>query len=241
MEHDEFDYDELRRSVDDLLSDELGSPKDDFPIFDDAFLADEPSDAGVVYHNAANRYGGYVPAEEPVSDYDEEADAMRYDPQTNSGAVIRAYNTDYASRAVQRAQRKGGHTPKPSAPSGDADATQQLPYVQQLRMQQPAPRRVRSYPVNRPEEVPAKKPKKKRHGFLKLLLWLLILLALAVLALWLFAKSPEGDSLGVHRDGCASILLAGTDAGGERTDTMMLLYVDEKAGELNLLSLPRDT
>ena len=83
--------------------------------------------------------------------------------------------------------------------------------------------------------------KEKKHGFLKFLIWLLILLVLAMIALWIFAKQPEGDSLGVHRDGCSAILLAGTDADGARTDTMMLLYVDQNAGELNLLSLPRDT
>ncbi len=240
MDYDEFDYDELRRNVDDLLDDEYGSGANDFDDFADTVFEDTYPDDDVFFRNAANHYGaGHAPQAQSVSDYDEEAAAMHYDPQTNRGAVIRAYNTDYASRAVQRAQKKGGSHPKPSG----EDATQQLPRAQQMRMQQaPADTQLRTQlrHSDRPKEMPMKK-KRKKHGFLKLLLVLLILGFLAVAALWIFSKQPTGDSLGQHRDGCSAILLAGTDADGTRTDTMMLLYMDEKAGEMNLLSLPRDT
>ena len=254
---DPFDYDELSRNVEDLLNDEYGVRDETFDVrLDGADLPDDP----VEYRNAANGYGVQQPGGAP--EFDEEAAAMRYDPQTNSGAAIRAYNTDYASRAAKRANRNP--PPKARRTSDRADATQQLPRrksydradaTQQLprgknydrqevldrierrprrpeRSARPAPQPVR-------EEAPVKKEKK--HGFLKFLIWLLILLILAMIALWIFAKQPEGDSLGVHRDGCSAILLAGTDADGARTDTMMLLYVDQNAGELNLLSLPRDT
>ena len=257
MAMDPFDYDELSRNVEDLLNDEYGVRNDTFDVrLDGAELPDDP----VEYRNAANGYGVQPAGGEP--DFDEEAAAMHYDPQTNSGAAIRAYNTDYASRAAKRANRNP--PPKARRTSDRADATQKLPrgktYARADAAQQ-TPRRKnydrqevldrierdprrRERPVRpAPQPVREEKPvkQKKKHGFLKFLLWLLVLLALAIGALWIFAKQPDGDSLGAHRDGCSAVLLAGTDAEGTRTDTMMLLYVDKNAGELNLLSLPRDT
>ena len=245
MDLDPFDYDELRRNVDDLLNDEYGDPADEFDVhFDDADLPDDHFPV----RNAANGYG--VQADglgDETPDYDEEAAAMQYDPQTNAGAAIRAYNTDYASRAAQKANK--APAPRPSRPRTDADATRRIPRqretgrdevlarLERPRRQQETPRPVR--PVEREELPPVRK--KKKHGFLKFLLVLLLLIVAAMIALWVFSRQPEGSSLGEHRDGCASILLAGTDADGGRTDTMMLLYLDKDAGEMNLLSLPRDT
>ena len=87
--------------------------------------------------------------------------------------------------------------------------------------------------------------KRKKRGK-KLLLWLLgILLAavLAFLAIWFFcSEQPVAeDALAERKAGSSTILLAGTDAGGTRTDTMMLLHVDASSGVCSLISLPRDT
>ena len=243
MDLDPFDYDELRQDVDDLLNDEYGDPADGFDVHLEG--ADLPDDRFPV-RNAANGYG--LQSEPQTPDFDEEAAAMQYDPQTNSGAVIHAYNTDYATRAAKKANR--GTAPKPPRPAADADATQKLPRRKDygrdevLARIERRPRRPMETPrpartVEREADPPVKK--KKKHRFLKFLLIVLLLLAAAAIALWLFGRQPEGDSLGEHRDGCASILLAGTDADGGRTDTMMLLYLDRDAGEMNLLSLPRDT
>ena len=237
---DPFDYDELSRNVEDLLNDEYGIRDETFDVrLDGADLPDDP----VEYRNAANGYG--VQQAGGVPDFDEEAAAMRYDPQTNTGAAIRAYNTDYATRAAKRA---GKNTPPKARRASDrADATQKLPRRKNYDRQEVLDRIERTprrpAPVRPAPQIQEEKPipKKKKHGFLKFLIWILILLVLAMIALWIFAKQPGGDSLGAHRDGCSAVLLAGTDADGTRTDTMMLLYVDQNAGELNLLSLPRDT
>ena len=45
----------------------------------------------------------------------------------------------------------------------------------------------------------------------------------------------------VRREGVFNILLAGTDAEGYRTDTMMVLSYDTKAGTVGVVSVPRDT
>ena len=242
MERDPFDYDELSRNVEDLLNDEYGARTDDFDLrLDDAMLPPDPGS----YRNAANGYGGRD-YDDRSPDFDEEAAAMRYDPQTNTGAAIRAYNTDYATRAAKRA--KHNPPPKPQRRSDAPDATRKLPRSGSYDRQEVLDRierRPRSNP--RPAPRPAaiqeepKVKKKKKHGFLKFLLWLVLLLALAMIALWVFARQPEGDSLGERREGCSAVLLAGTDADGVRTDTMMLLFLDKNAGQMNLLSLPRDT
>lgn len=93
----------------------------------------------------------------------------------------------------------------------------------------------------RPER---KRKKKKKHTVRKLLITLLILFVLipAVLlgALWLMAESPMAQATG-RIDGSCTILLAGTDESGDRTDTIMLLNVNRSEGRISLMSIPRDT
>lgn len=90
----------------------------------------------------------------------------------------------------------------------------------------------------RVQEEPSPK-KKKGHPIRNLLLFLLILAVLAAVLLLLFFQPPAAAE--GHRDGAYTLLLAGTDGDGTRTDTMMLVYIDTDTGELSLLSIPRDT
>lgn len=97
------------------------------------------------------------------------------------------------------------------------------------------------------EEAPEPKKhrflRKKKHRFLRFLgrtvLVLLVLLAVTLAALHFLASRP-GDSDG-HKANATTILLAGTDASANQTDTLMLLNVDRDAKRLSLLSIPRDT
>ena len=87
---------------------------------------------------------------------------------------------------------------------------------------------------------------KKKHRFLKFLLRLLIILLVLVLLfgvfMLVFGKAPASDApIGTRKEGCATVLLAGTDAEGTRTDTLMLLYIDRPNKSIRLLSIPRDT
>jgi len=68
-------------------------------------------------------------------------------------------------------------------------------------------------------------PKKKSHGFRNFLIFLLVLsLALLTSVVFLLPKQPmEEEAAGTRRDGVSTILLIGTDAGGARTDSLMLL------------------
>lgn len=103
------------------------------------------------------------------------------------------------------------------------------------------------YQQGKQEEEPAvpapKKRKKKKRKVWKWLLGLLLAFLAFCLAMWfIFAKQPVAEeSLGERKVGASTILLAGTDAGGMRSDTMMLLHVDQAEGSISLVSLPRDT
>ena len=86
------------------------------------------------------------------------------------------------------------------------------------------------------------KQKKKRHPVRAVLLILMALLLAGTAALWVMARQPKADgTLGARRKGCSTVLLAGTDKDGFRTDTMMLLTVDRENGTISLVSIPRDT
>ncbi len=86
-------------------------------------------------------------------------------------------------------------------------------------------------------------PKKRKHGFRNFVL-VLLALAIAVLALVVFVlpEQPVAETgLSDRKEGVSTILLAGTDMGGLRTDTLMLLTVNASKKSLSLVSIPRDT
>lgn len=137
-------------------------------------------------------------------------------------------------RPTQAALHTGAHPP--AAPRRDPPAPRP----------QPAPRA----PVQAAEvpDAPAPKEKKKRkHRFLKFLLRLLLTLAALLLAAALvlrytgLGQPRTATGLGARKSGCSTILLAGTDAGGTRTDTIMLCTINAGDGKVSLLSIPRDT
>jgi len=92
-----------------------------------------------------------------------------------------------------------------------------------------------------PEELAP--PKKKSHGLRNLILILLILvLALSAVIVFLLPQQPvAAEAIGSRKEGISTLLLVGTDAGGMRTDTLMLLTVDQPHRSMHLVSIPRDT
>ena len=133
-----------------------------------------------------------------------------------AASSIRAYNADF------RGDRNLSHS-KPAL-----DETAVIPNPRPAPAPAPAP------------EKPKKQ--KKRGGCLKKLLVPAVLILALVLAVNIFFTHPKTDQpIGERRKGVSSILLCGADIGGDRTDTMMLLYVDRLKGNAGLLTLPRDT
>lgn len=102
------------------------------------------------------------------------------------------------------------------------------------------------YLVDEEEELTPyrRKRKKKKHKFLRgivaVLLVLVLLLGGGTVFLYFYADCPGADARG-HRDDAATILIAGTDESGLRTDTLMLMCADRSADTISLMSIPRDT
>lgn len=192
-------------------------------------LDEEPEDpltAGDIQIDYPQFYG--TTPESPVSDetmiYRPEAQKPRSWTETQKlpkhvAKLQQNQEQAYADWLYEQGRR--GNTPPPPPP-------------EQKRRRKPAPP---------PEPEPAP-PKKKRH-ILRNLVIVLLLLALALMAVVLFAlpRQPMTDTgtLGTRKDGVSTILLAGTDAGGARTDTLMLLTLDQPGRRLSLVSIPRDT
>jgi LCP family protein required for cell wall assembly len=84
-------------------------------------------------------------------------------------------------------------------------------------------------------------PRRRRHGFLRFLLTLILIAAILAAAVLVYAKQPKTELPGARRALVSTVLIAGADEGGLRTDTMMLLTVDAAAGVLRMTSIPRDT
>lgn len=87
--------------------------------------------------------------------------------------------------------------------------------------------------------------KKKKHrvlrAFGKILLVIVLLLGVLIGAAHFLASQPMADNGRARKDGCTTILLAGTDESGDRTDTIMLLNINRDEKRMSLMSIPRDT
>ncbi|MBR4173495.1 MAG: LCP family protein [Clostridia bacterium] len=92
----------------------------------------------------------------------------------------------------------------------------------------------------RGEKKPIKKKKSNGNGKKVLSVILIILLAFIVIAMGtnLF---DDDDILAPLEDGKINVLLLGVDESGLRTDAIMVASYDVNEGQVNLLSIPRDT
>ncbi|MBQ1280727.1 MAG: LCP family protein, partial [Oscillospiraceae bacterium] len=106
----------------------------------------------------------------------------------------------------------------------------------QPRRQEEMPRHNRPQPQER-----APKKKKRGSGCLTFLLLVIVLIGIAVGALMFFGTLTRREAPFERKEGMSSVLIAGTDAEGLRTDTLMLVSIDEKERIYNVMSIPRDT
>ena len=146
----------------------------------------------------------------------------------------------------QEAYRRPAGPSMASRASGKANpdpyrsGQQQAYYPQQNYYRQQAP--VRQDPFRQQAAQP-KRRRRKRHPFRKLLTFLLMLALLITGGYFLLFRAPSQSQRDgfTRKSGFYNILLCATDEDGERTDTMMLLSVDQKNRSVSLTSLPRDT
>lgn len=166
--------------------------------------------------------------QEPEEDWQEPEENWQEPEEKPREPAIRAYNADFRTGVDQsRAERVRREPVRRQPPQEDADDLDEMQRYSKLGQAAAASR---------------KKRRKRHHFFRNLLCILLVLCLLAVGLCFLLKKMPQAEnSLGPRKENCATILLAGLDDAGIRTDTMMLLYLDGENGRINMLSLPRDT
>lgn len=149
--------------------------------------------------------------------------------------------------AERRRQRARENAANAAAESSDTRpvSSQQTTARRSGSTQQTAARRTNTAQQLRRGSVPPNQPVKKKHRKKRhhWFLWLLlIIIAIAVLTVAL-GKQPirETAGAGSRTDGISTFVVAGTDADGERTDTIMLVSINGKDHTTSIMSIPRDT
>ena len=218
--NDDVDIDELLRQADGLLQEETPEDGQDSQDYTPAFEESMDMDNTIVYRNAANHYGSDI--RNAANGYGAGRSAPEYQPDI---PPIRAYNADFHSARedspVQSARRP---SVPPARKSQTSARSASRPTEAAVAVEKPAPR------------------KKRRRGCLTGLIILVLVIAAGVAGLNMLIYPPKTDQpIGSRKSGTSAILLCGADIGGERTDTMMLLFVDAREKTAGLLTLPRDT
>ena len=224
--NDDIDIYELLSRADELLEEKENQPLTD--EFEPEFEESMETDDTFVYRNAANGYGMQTeqtirfqpvstsaPAPTPTP-----APVAKPTQAEKAVSSIRAYNADFRNE-----RERSGKVAKPVY-----DETAVLPTAKPTPAPAPAP------VVEKP-----KKEKKKGGCLKKLIVPVALIIALVLIVNTVFTYPKTDAPIGDRRSGVSAILLCGADVGGDRTDTMMLLYVDTVKRQAGLLSLPRDT
>ena len=243
--YDSGDLDEILSDVRRLLGED-GADGGDVP----------PAEPAAPSHSAvSDETQQYTPIHmpqqsKPVPPWERPDFAGEYFGSENRAPVVRSASAR-AARPVQTPTGSRPTQPKPSAapPQSRSDAQRAV-----RRAQGPMSARQMFEDLDDDEdeeddELYEERPRKKRKGrWIKrifiLLLILLVLAALVALVSKLIATQPVydgADSLGARKDGSSTILLIGTDEGGTRTDTLMLMNVNTSDKQVSLVSIPRDT
>ena len=150
----------------------------------------------------------------------------------------REFDQRQRSRRKQQAEQEEQQQPEEPEPNAEEDYSEWL--FRQGRRSAPG--------QEQPEQAgqPPAPKKKMNRGVATVLRIVALLLAVVLLSggviHFLLAECPQSAAVyGTRREGVSTILLVGTDQGGFRTDTMMLLSFDREKKTTSLVSIPRDT
>ncbi len=258
---DGFDFQKLDHEVDELLSDvkellndapqaepeagiteepvgEAPEQPEDADAADAEAAGDPMLDATMIY-KPLTFYEQSKPAYQTQRRalYEREREQARQERERQR--LAREAEEERKMRELEERQKK----PRRRSPEQPPEDEQE--YARWLYEQGGGEETVRQREVVAQREQTAAQPRaaaKKRHPVRNVLLILLALLLAGTAMLVVLAKQPKTDNaLGARRADCATILLAGTDQDGFRTDTMMLLSIDRSSGKISLVSIPRDT
>jgi len=208
------DLEDLLRQVDALLEEDAPEEdrESDFDL-DEYAPPETREEEPVLFQNYSNDYG------KAVKNYSNGYGGKGVPTQYSGGEpTIPAYNADFQdSRPRKIEYRDPGREPEPA--------------VEKLKKQPKAPK---------PPKAP-KSRKKRGCGCGCATVLLALVLAVTVVFSWVFQMPRAENSIGERKRDTATILVCGTDASGDRTDTMMLVYLSGSEKQVGLLSLPRDS
>ena len=250
---DAEDVDALLQDVKSLLGETDDSVAEQSPP------AEEPEADGAEPMNAEDvhiDYGKFYGPEEqkepeaPLTYYEQSKPAYQ---RARRAEYERAREQERLARAERQQvfeQERAAHMKRKKAERKHAGAHRSTAeyaewlYTQGLSDDERSTRAEQEEKLTQPEKRRRGKPEKpkRRHG-LRFVLALILLLALGLAAFhFLIARAPQSEAaLSARKKGCATILIAGTDEGGYRTDSMMLLNVNRTEKTIHLVSIPRDT
>ena len=216
------ELEDLLRQVDALLEEE--APEEDWS--DDMDLEEYAppevrEEEPVLYQNYSNEYG------KAVKNYSNGYGGKGIPTQYSGSEIsIPAYNADFQDHR---------------------DSGRKTEYRELLREPEPpeekAPKQPKAPKAPKAPKVPKERKARKKRGCGCGCATVLVALVLAVMAVfsWVFQMPQAESSIGDRKRDTATILICGTDASGDRTDTMMLLYLSGSEKQVGLLSLPRDS
>lgn len=252
---DGFDLQKLDREVDALLSDvkELLEGAEETPLEEDAQSTEqtpdvepevpqtaqaEPTPDATIVFKPLTFYEQSKPAYQSArrAQYEREREQARLERERQQ--LAREAEEEKRMQELEQRQKRP-HRRVRTEPPVDEQAYADWLYEQGGDVQTMAQREAVS---RRTQAAASKGKKKKRHPVRTALLAVLALLIAGAVTLLVMAKQPTGEETAdMRREDCSTILIAGTDADGYRTDTMMLLSIDRGAGTIGLVSIPRDT
>ena len=250
---DAEDVDALLQDVKSLLGEtDNGAAEQSSPAEEPEADGAEPMNAEDVHIDYGKFYGPeeQKEPEAPLTYYEQSKPAYQ---RARRAEYERAREQERLARAERQQafeQERAAHMKRKKAERKHAGAHRSTAeyaewlYTQGLSDDERSARAEQEEKLTQPEKRRRGKPEKpkRRHG-LRIVLALILLLALGLAAFhFLIARAPQSEAaLSARKKGCATILIAGTDEGGYRTDSMLLLNVNRTEKTIHLVSIPRDT
>ena len=250
---DPEDVDALLQDVKSLLGEtDNGAAEQSSPAEEPEADGAEPMNAEDVHIDYGKFYGPeeQKEPEAPLTYYEQSKPAYQ---RARRAEYERAREQERLARAERQQafeQERAAHMKRKKAERKHAGAHRSTAeyaewlYTQGLSDDERSARAEQEEKLTQPEKRRRGKPEKpkRRHG-LRIVLALILLLALGLAAFhFLIARAPQSEAaLSARKKGCATILIAGTDEGGYRTDSMLLLNVNRTEKTIHLVSIPRDT
>ena len=249
------DVDALLQDVKSLLGESDSEIAEQLPA-EDEYAPEDPGGEPLHAEDVHIDYGKFYGPEEqkepaaPLTYYEQSKPAYQrarraeYERTREQERLARAERQQAfeQERAAHMKQKKAAQ--KHARPHKSTAEYAEWLYTQGLSEDERNVRAEQEEKLAQPEKRRRGKPEKpkRRHG-LRIALALILLLAIGLAAFhFLIARAPQNETaLSTRKKGCATILVAGTDEGGYRTDSMMLVNIDRTEKTIHLVSIPRDT